>query len=192
MHFASSAELDTILAHIDRRDPFGVRDLCLITLARHTGLRVAELVGLDVYDVADSHEVRSTLYVRPAIAKGGRGRILPLNEAARQAITQLLDFNRRRGFSTSPAAPLFINRYHRRLIVRDVQRMLQTLREKAQMTVPVTPHSVRHNFASCVASTSGNLRIVQKLLGHRRLNTSQVYTHPTAAELATAVERLVE
>jgi integrase/recombinase XerC len=191
MVFASTEEIDQILAQIDLRDPMGVRDWCMLTLVRHTGLRVAELAGLDVHDVLGAGEIRSTLHVRAEIAKGLRPRIVPLNAAARQAIARQVDFLRRRGFSTRPEAPLFVTKSHRRITTRAIQYVVAELRAKADLAAPISPHSFRHNFASRVAETTGNIRVVQKLLGHKRLKTSQVYTHPSRAELERAVDRLV-
>ena len=128
--------------------------------------------------------------MRNEIAKGARNRTVPLNTAARQAIQQLLVFNQRRGFSTQPATPLLVNRKHHRLHSRDIQRLVKALREQAGLAVPATPHSLRHLFASRVASTTGNLRVVQQLIGHQRLSSTEVYLHPTRAELVAAVDKL--
>ena len=66
------------------------------------------------------------------------------------------------------------------------------MRERAGLDVPVTPHGLRHRFATTICQTTGNLRIVQKLLGHRRLTTVEVYTHPTRTDLENAVATLVQ
>jgi integrase/recombinase XerC len=132
MVFASSDDVIRLLAQIDLRDPMGVRDHCMLVLACHTGLRVAELCGLDVRDVVADGRVRESLYVRPEIAKGSRARRLPLNSAAREAIARQLDFLRRRGFSAQPEAPLFVAKSHRRLTTRAVQYVVAELRERAR------------------------------------------------------------
>ena len=197
MVFASTSEIDRMLALIDLRDPMGVRDHCILELARHTGLRVGELVGLDVSDVVSGGQggtplcVRTELYVRPAIAKGGFGRLIPLNAKARSILARQLDFQRRRGFSIAPSAPLFTSKAHRRLTTRAVQYVFADLRERAGLAAPVTPHSARHLFGTCLAQ-AGSLPVVQAVMGHRRLSSTQVYMHPSRAELAAAVERLVQ
>lgn len=86
MIFASNDDIDQILAQIDLRDPLGRRDLCALILARNLGLRVAELVALNVFDVAVGREVRPALYVRPETAKYRSARVIPLNAAAREAV----------------------------------------------------------------------------------------------------------
>ena len=181
-------ETRALLAAIDPRDAFAGRDRGLFVLACHTGLRVSELVGLDVADVALRGTPRDAIHV---VGKGSHGRTVPLNATARQAVRDILGFNARRGFSTAPGAPLFVGRGHGRVSVRLVQRLVVTLRERAGLDVPVTPHSLRHRFATTICQTTGNLRVVQKLLGHRRLTTVEVYTHPTRADLENAVATLV-
>ena len=188
MNVPTPEEVTAILAAIDPRDPFAGRDQGMLTLACHTGLRVSELVGLDVSSVAHEGTPRNALYV---VGKGSHGRTIPLNQSARQAVRDILGFNARRGFSTAPEAPLFVTRKHERVSVRLVQRLIVTLRERAGLDVPVTPHGLRHRFATTICQTTGNLRVVQKLLGHKRLTTVEVYTHPTRTDLENAVNTLV-
>lgn len=191
MNWLHPDEARQLLAAVDLRDPFGSRDRAMLVLCLHTGLRVSELVGLDVHHVALEGCPRAALYVPPALGKGGRGRTIPLNQTARQAIADLLAFNRRRGFSTAPDRPLLVTRKHERLTARAVQRLVKMLREKAGLDVPATPHSLRHTFASTVLSCNSNLRVVQLLLGHQRLATVEIYSHPTREDLRLAVERMV-
>ncbi|MHB2017158.1 MAG: tyrosine-type recombinase/integrase [Candidatus Xenobia bacterium] len=190
MKVITPQELAQLLAAVDLRDPFGPRDHAMLRLCANTGLRVSELAGLNHHEVAHSGQPRETLFVPNGIAKGGKHRIVPLNTPARQAIQHLLHFNQVRGFSTAPTAPLLVNRKHHRLSSRDIQRLAKALREKAGLAVPATPHSLRHLFASSVASTTGNLKVVQQLIGHQRLSSTEVYLHPTRDELAAAVARL--
>ena len=190
MKVITPEELTQLLAVIDRRAPFGVRDHAMLLLSAHTGLRVSELVGLNHHDVVHAGQPRDVLFVRNAIAKGRHHRTVPLNAAARHAVAQLLAFNQRRGFSVAPQAPLLVTRKHERLSDRAVQRLVKALREQVGLAVPATPHSLRHLFASRIASTTGNLRVVQQLIGHKRLSSTEVYLHPTRDELAAAVQRL--
>jgi site-specific recombinase XerD len=191
MVHATNEEIFSILAQIDRRDPMGDRDYNAIVIMQHTGLRVGELTGLDVNDVFDGQEVRRALYVRPAIAKGGAtgAREVPLNSTAREAIANQLSFQRRRGFRVDPQAPLFTTKCHIRLMSRALQYVMAELRERARLAKPVTPHSLRHNFATNLAGVA-NLRVCQKALGHKRLNTVAVYTEVSPSEMSAAVERL--
>lgn len=192
MHFATQHEIESMLAQLHPRDPFYGRDYNLIVLAANTGLRVGELVALNHGDIWANGTMHTILWVRASISKSGRSREIPLNSVVRQALLALTDFNRRRGFSTSPDAPLFVTKHHRRLTTRAMQYIMQDLREKAKLSGHVTPHSLRHHFASRIAETTGNLRMCQKLLGHVRLDTSQIYTHPSLDDMATAVERITQ
>lgn len=183
------AEALQLLAAVDLTDPFGVRDRAVLVLCLHTGLRVAELVALDCGNVVtDDGAPRQAMHL--VQTKGGRPRTVPLNVTAREAVATIVAFNRRRGFSTAPPAPLLATRKHERVTVRSVQRLVKALRERAQLDVPATVHSLRHSFATNVLSCNTNLRVVQQLLGHRRLSTVEVYTHPTRQDLQQAVERL--
>jgi site-specific recombinase XerD len=189
MVFASNDDIHRILAVIDVRDPLGVRDLCALQLAQFTGLRISELVALNVSDVAAGHEVRRSLYVRPETAKNSRGRVVPLSSCARAVVARLLDFNKRRGFSVAPDAPLLFTKQHKRMSARTVQRLMADLRERARLATPVTMHSFRKNFATNVVAAS-NVRVAQQLLGHARLETLSTYAHPSQADLEQAVECL--
>ena len=177
-----------LLAAIPPRSPFGARDHAVIRLFAQTGLRVAEMVGLNVGHVY-SQAPFDQVDLPAAICKGRRSRIMPLNPAARQAVQDLVDFLKMRGFQANPDSPLLQDRRHRRLPVREVQRLVQVYRETAGLPVRATPHTFRHSFASHLA-TRVSLRIVQQLLGHRFLASTEVYLHTQPAQLAQAVATL--
>ena len=125
MQNISLVQFESLLGCVNLRSAFGPRDHAMLRLAAFTGLRVAELVGLNVSDVHHAGQVRSTLFVRPAIAKGGRGRSVPLCQGAQRAAADLVAFLRMRGFSYAPEAPLIVVRQHRRIqIVALVERDL--------------------------------------------------------------------
>ncbi len=192
MNVLHPSEAIRLVAAVDPHDPFGPRDHALLVFALHTGCRVSELAALTVGMVAVDGAPRQTLFLPASMTKGARSRAIPLNQAARQAVAQLIDFNRRRGFPTGLSAPLFCNRMHQPMTVRAIQRMVQATREKARLDVPATPHSLRHSCASSILSCTGNLRVVQQILGHRRLNTVEIYSHPTREDLRQAVELTAE
>jgi site-specific recombinase XerD len=184
-------EFKKLLAVIPERSPFGVRDRAMLTLLVHTGLRVGELTGLKVADVADLQRrtVRARLALPAAICKGRRGRTIPLNEEARLAVRTLLQFNETRGFAVTSSAPLLYTRDHQPLGARAVQRLVQGYRRQAGLTA-ITPHKFRHLFADRVLHAGGNSRQLQTLLGHKHLNTSEIYTRSRPDELANLVGRL--
>ena len=177
-----------LLAQIPQRSPFGARDHAVIRLFAQTGLRVGEMVGLNVGHVY--HKMPFDQVDLPAaICKGHHSRVIPLNPAARQAVQDLVDFLKRRGFQADAGSPLLQDRRHRRLPVREVQRLVQFHRQAAGLTVRATPHTFRHSFASHLA-TRVSLRIVQQLLGHRFLASTEVYLHTQPVQLAQAVATL--
>ncbi len=101
----------------------------------------------------------------------------------------MVDFFKMRGFQSNPDSPLRQDRRHRRLPVREVQRLVQVHRQAAGLCVRATPHTFRHSFASQLASKV-SLRIVQQLLGHRFLASTEVYLHNQPDQLASAVASL--
>lgn len=176
-----------LLSVIRPGEPFGLRDKALIVFALHTGLRSQELCGLNVGDVMTWDGFpRQWLEVR---GKGGRQRQVPLNSVARQAVVDLVQFNRSRGFAVAGESPLLVTRRHSRLPTRSLRDIMQKYRERADLDTRCSPHSLRHSFASRLASQAG-LPVVQATLGHVRLSSTQVYTHTTPAQLAEGVERL--
>ena len=189
MRILSPATVDQLLASIPERSPFGARDKALIVLDLHTGLRSHELVALNVGHVLTREgSPREWLEV---IGKGGFHRQVPLNSAARQAILDLVQFNRSRGFSVAPESPLLVTRCHRRLPTRSLRDIIQRHRERADLDVRCSPHTLRHTFASRLAACAP-LPVVSTALGHKRLSSTQVYTHTTPAQLAAGVARLAE
>jgi len=178
-----------MLACIRPRSPFGARDHALIRLFSQTGLRVSEMVGLDVGHVFYAGAARHQLDLPAAACKGHRSRVVPLNDSARQAIHDLVDFLVMRGFQVQPDSPLLQDRLHRRLPVREVQRLVQTHRQAAGLDIRATPHSFRHGFATQLASKV-SLRIVQQLLGYRFLASTETYLHNQPDQLTQAVTAL--
>lgn len=178
-----------LLAAIPQKSPFGARDHAAIRLFAQTGLRVGEMVGLNVSDVFHQEKPRHQVDLPAAICKGHHSRCIPLNECARQAVQDLVDFLKMRGFQANPDSPLLQDRRHRRLPVREVQRLVQGYRVQAGLDVRATPHAFRHSFASQLASKV-SLRIVQQLLGHRFLASTEVYLHNQPGQLAQAVATL--
>ncbi|MHB2020271.1 MAG: tyrosine-type recombinase/integrase [Candidatus Xenobia bacterium] len=183
-------EFQRLLDALDVSEIWAVRNYWLLVLFWHTGLRVAEMCGLNCDDVADHNgQPRARFGVRPEIAKGHRtDGWVALNATARQAVSEILAFNRRYGFSVAPGAPLLTSRKHTRMSVRSVQVLIQQLRERADLGVPCTAHVLRHSMLTRLAHRCGNLSLVQQAARHRRLNTLVV--HPSVHEVAAAVELL--
>lgn len=186
----SQSELEALLGAVNLRSPFGERDHAMIRLLTNTGLRVAELVGLNVGQVASQGQPRPVLYLPGELAKGGRARSIPLNQGARQAVADLVAFLARRGFSTDSEAPLLVVRQHRRISIRLVQQIVQELRQRSGISTPATPHSCRHFFGTQLVERTSDLCSVSRLLGHSRVQTSMRYLHSSPERLAAVVAAL--
>ena len=187
MRILNKLETYAMLAVISLASAFGLRDHALIRFLLLTGLRVGEVVGLNICDVWLNGRPSPWLELPAAICKGHRARQIPLNPQAQRAVADLVDFLRMRGFSMAPDAPLLTDRRHRRLPVREVQRMVQHYRELAGLGKKPTPHTFRHTFCSRALGAGANVRTVQLLAGHRRLETTETYLHSSPDQMAEAV-----
>ena len=187
MRIPDQETIDRLLAVIPERSPFGLRDHAMIRLALYTGLRVAELTGLTIQDLY-TDTPRKMLDLPYQIAKGRRSRRINLSEKAQTAIQDLVDFLHLRGLNTQPDAPILQDRRHQKLPPREVQRAIQKYREIANLDLDITPHSLRHAFATDCAK-NGPIFMVQRLLGHQRLESTTIYLHACEADYEKMVAR---
>ncbi|MBI2544871.1 MAG: tyrosine recombinase XerC [Candidatus Rokubacteria bacterium] len=151
--------------------PAEARDRAILEMLYATGARVAELCGLDLADVDRGG---STIRVR---GKGAKERMIPVGDAALQALDAYL------GAHGQADGPLFRNLRGGRLTVRSVHRIVRAWSRAAGLTRRVTPHTLRHTFATHMLDAGADLRLIQDLLGHSRLSTTQRYTHVSADHL---------
>lgn len=180
--FLETGEVDRLLAAPDPRTEEGLRDRALLELLYGAGLRVSELVSLSVGDVDLDTEL---LRVR---GKGGKERLLPCGGKAAEALREYLA-SRPRATKRNGAA-LFLNRRDGgRLTDRSVRRILDALVIRAGIAAGVTPHTLRHSFATHLLERGGDLRTVQELLGHARLTTTQIYTHTSRKRLKEVYDK---
>lgn len=179
--FLRGPEIEALMAAPDST-PGGLRDRALLELLYASGLRAGESVMLDVGDV-DLEE----LEVRVTRGKGGKGRVALMGEPARAAVEAYLADGRpalaRRG---SPSSALFLNRFGGRLSDRGVRRTFDRYASAVGERLKITPHVLRHSFATHLLANGADLRVVQELLGHANLGTTQVYTHVTTEHLELA------
>jgi len=167
-----------MLTKVDLRSPLGVRDYCFVELLAHCGLRVGELVGLNVSDCHYNGQARFRLFVWGATSKGHKGRIVPLN---RIALSRSIDSCRstRRGFSVAAEAPLFVSKSHRRMTTRAVQYIVADLRERAGIAVPLSPHiCVCHPLAGTWRRTILPCSSFSGTRRHRILKLSRTLRQP--------------
>lgn len=157
------------------------RNIAIVLLLRHTGIRVGELSNLRLGDI-DISERRGLLLVRAG--KGDKDRRLPLNRDVRRALERYLE--------TRPQVDddhLFIGQRGQPLQSQGVQLLVAKYARRAGLA-DVTPHILRHSFAKHILDAGEDLATVQRLLGHERLETTAIYTQPTARDLEQAVRRL--
>jgi len=151
--------------------PAAARDRAILEMLYATGARVAELCGLDL---ADLDRAGGTIRVR---GKGAKERMIPVGDAALQTLDAHL------GACGQADGPLFRNLRGGRLTVRSVHRIVKARSRAAGLTRRVTPHTLRHTFATHMLDAGADLRLIQDLLGHSRLSTTQRYTHVSADHL---------
>lgn len=171
----SSAELDRLLKAPSGSDEKSLRDKAILEMLFSTGLRVSELCSLD----NDLDLSREDLSVR---GKGDKVRVVFLSDAARDAVKTYMKARK------DMEEALFVNiplgkAAPARLTPRSVERMIKEYAARAGITKKVTPHVLRHSFATDLLSNGADIRSVQQLLGHASINTTQIYTHVTDSHL---------
>ena len=173
IRYLTEQEIEKVLSSFWIDDPSLVRNRALVIFSLNTGLRVGELTSLNIGDVFNGH-ITKELSIRKEIAKGKRERTVPLNVKARSAISELLDFNQKRGYGRGKNDPLFVSKRGKRITPRQVENIIKQLREDSDIEVEMTPHTLRHTFATRLRKKGADLRVIQTLLGHKNLSTTQI------------------
>jgi tyrosine recombinase XerC len=187
--FLSRDQIETLITAADGPKPNELRDRAILELLYASGLRVSEATGIDVKDV-DLDERTVVVF-----GKGSRERMVMMGTPAQQAVRAYLS-DGRPALATAPArraqAALFLNRDGGRLSQRAVQSIVRKYALKAGMDRSVHPHLLRHTFATHLLDNGAELRVVQTLLGHANVNTTQIYTHVTDASKRKAIEEALD
>ena len=183
-HFLSTDEVGKLLEAPPADTPMGLRDRALLETMYSAGLRVSECVGINDGDLElDAGLVR----VR---GKGRRERLAPLGTFAVKALNRWLQVRQLSPKEPrGPDAPVFVNRFGRRITTRSVARMLEKYLKQTGLDLRTTPHTLRHSFATHLLDRGADIRSVQELLGHKSLVTTQIYTHLSTAGLREAYQR---
>lgn len=157
----------------------GVRDRAMMETLYSTGMRVSELVALNMDDIDFLGEV---VHIR---GKGKKERIAPISSSTLQMIQRYIEFRNKRAQSNSnfESKVLFVNKHGRRLSTRSVRRKMDKYLKMAGLDPAISPHTLRHSFATHMLNNGADLRSVQELLGHQSLSTTQIYTHLTTRKL---------
>ena len=159
---------------------FGLRSRAIFETLYSSGIRVSELAGMNVFDVDFTKQVIRVL------GKGNKERIVPVGKKALKAISQYRErLQVETGITAEENTPLFLNKNKGRLTTRSIARILEKTAKECGLLIPVSPHSMRHSFATHLLDAGADLRVVQELLGHKSLSTTQKYTH-------VSIDRLME
>jgi integrase/recombinase XerD len=173
----SVGEVEAILAASGEADPPGIRDRAILETLYGAGLRISELVGLDVDEVdLDEGSVR-------VMGKGSKERMVPLGRFAVAALEGYLTRARPTLARPRSGAALFLNQRGGRLTRQGATRVIKGAASRAGVTKRVTPHTLRHSFATHLLEGGADVRVVQELLGHASLATTQIYTLVTGERL---------
>lgn len=173
--FLYPSEIELLMNSPDISTPLGIRDKAILEMLYATGLRVSELVGMDVKDIDFSEDL---IKVR---GKGNKERIVPLGSKAKDALKKYLKSSRvflvRKNNTVENA--LYLNKYGQRLSGRSIRNILNKYVDQVAINQKISPHTLRHTFATHLLNGGADLRTVQELLGHVKLSTTQIYTHLT-------------
>jgi integrase/recombinase XerC len=172
-----------LLDSVKTNDVTGKRNRAMLETLYSTGIRVSELVGLNVPDINFSGKV-----IR-VTGKGDKERIVPIGQTALTAIKNYRDDLQQTKVAINQRGPVFLNKNKGRLTVRSVARILDKAAKDAGLAVPVAPHDLRHSFATHMLDAGLDLRMVQELLGHKQLSTTQKYTHVSIDRLMVAYDQ---
>jgi len=185
----TARQMKSLLASPDTESALGKRDLAVLELFYSSGLRNAELCALLL---ADLDLVARTVFVRKG--KGGHERLVPIGRKAARALSSYLAVHdalahRSHGDRLSPDRPLFLNRVGRPLNPETVRRLMARHLAKTRLQVKATPHSLRHACATHLLKGGAGIRQIQLLLGHQRLDSTQVYTRVVTTDLRRMLDR---
>jgi len=173
-------EMAAVLDRIPASTPLELRDRALFEVAYGSGLRAEELVTLEVAAVDfDAEELRVE-------GKGGKTRLVPAGEPALRAVARYLERARPALDAGDREPALFLSKSGRRLSTSDVRRRLRVWTRRAEVQGGVSPHTLRHSFATHLLEGGADLRAIQELLGHASISTTQIYTRVESARLKTA------
>jgi integrase/recombinase XerD len=178
----SFEEVEQLLAAPDTSHPFGIRDKAMLELLYATGIRVSELISLNVADF----NIHSS-FLR-CFGKGSKERIIPVGNYARISLEKYLLQVRPSIVDVGQELALFVNHSGVRLTRQGFWKMIKKYARVAGIRTPLSPHTLRHSFATHLLENGADLRSVQEMLGHADIGTTQIYTHVTKTHLQKAYQ----
>jgi integrase/recombinase XerC len=182
--YLSVDEMFRLLDSIQTQTLLDLRNRAIFETLYSSGIRVAELAGMNISDVDFSAAVLQVS------GKGNKQRMVPVGHKALAAIKAYRTrLQQETGRVATRNDPLFLNRFHKRLNPRSIARILRKLVDAVGLLTPVSPHALRHTFATHMLDAGADLRVVQELLGHKSLSTTQKYTHVSIDRLMETYDR---
>lgn len=182
--FLRGEQIDALLTAPDAADPLGLRDAAILEVLYATGTRVSELVGMNLNHIDMlSAEIR-------VLGKGSKERIVLLGRAAKEALAIYLSDGRPKLISqkTPQEDAIFLNKNGGRLTDRSIRRLLNKYFATVSEEINISPHVLRHSFATHMLERGADLRSIQELLGHSSISTTQIYTHVSRERLKEVYE----
>ncbi len=178
--FLDESSVAKLIESPDTKDVLGLRDRAMLEVLYSSGIRVSELVGLNIENVDFISGVLKVM------GKGRKERLAPIGDKASDALKSYVD---KRPHETKGKTAVFLNKGGRRLRDRSVRRVINKYIRITSIQQKVSPHTLRHTFATHLLDRGADLRSVQELLGHMNLSTTQIYTHITPERLKTAYDK---
>jgi integrase/recombinase XerD len=174
-------EIDSMIAQIDMSKAESHRNRAIIEMLYGSGLRVSELVNLQLSDI-----YRQEGYMR-ITGKGSKQRLVPISPVAAQWLDYWLEDRSKLDIKREYSDVVFLNRYGRQLTRAMIFTIIKTLAKQADIHKTISPHTLRHSFATHLLQNGADLRIIQTLLGHEDITTTEIYTHVEIQDLREAI-----
>lgn len=176
-------EVDLLLGQPLISEPAGIRDKAMLELLYATGIRVSELVSLNL----EQAHIKNG-FIR-CFGKGGKERIVPMGDIAARFLEEYLSRGRNKLTRSHSTKALFVNQHGKRLTRQGFWKIIKKYAHKARITKEITPHTLRHSFATHLLENGADIRSVQEMLGHADISTTQIYTHLTRNKLKEMYNR---
>jgi len=167
----SAEQIDQAIGNLPQESLRDARNKALLELFYSTGIRLSELVGLNIGDINFQRQIMRVF------GKGAKERVVPIGRTALMALQHYLNLRKSAGERLELASPVFVNEKQKRLARRTIQLIITTLLQTVSEQEHLSPHVLRHSFASHLLDRGADLNAVKELLGHSSLSTTQIYTH---------------
>ena len=179
----SIQEIEELLKQPNSLMPTGLRDKAMLELLYATGIRVSELISLNISDIN-----LDMGYIK-CFGKGSKERIVPLGSIAAKCVQEYISKGRNKLVRTYEESALFVNHHGNRLTRQGFWKIIKKYAQEANILKDITPHTLRHSFATHLLENGADLRSVQEMLGHADISTTQIYTHVTKNRLKEVYDK---